>query len=46
MSGSQPTVDQFAANQVTMNLMTVEVIYPVQSTEYTFRLSTLVNPNQ
>jgi Tfp pilus assembly protein PilV len=46
MSGSQPTVDQFAANQVTMNLMTVEVTYPVQNTEYTFRLSTLVNPNQ
>lgn len=46
LAGSQPAVDQFSANQVDMNLVTVEVRYPVQSTEYTFRISTLVNPNQ
>ena len=46
MAGSQPTVDQFSANQVTMNLVTVEVTYPVQGRDFTIRLSTLVNPNQ
>ena len=29
-----------------MNLVTVEVTYPVQGKDYTLRLSTLVNPNQ
>jgi type II secretory pathway pseudopilin PulG len=46
MAGSQPAVDQFSANQVNMNLVTAEVTYPVQSKEYTFRISTLVNPNE
>lgn len=43
LSGSQPVVDQFAANQVAMNLVTVEVTYLVQNRDYTLRLSTLVN---
>ena len=41
---SQPTVDQSTANQVTMNLLTVEVTYVVQSQEFSVRESTLVNP--
>jgi hypothetical protein len=43
LSGSQPVVDQFSANQVAMNLVTVEVKYLVQNRDYTLRLSTLVN---
>lgn len=42
----QPMVDQWAASQVLMNLLTVEVHYPVQNQEYSVRLSTLVNPLQ
>ncbi len=41
---SQPTIDQSTANQVTMNLLTVEVTYVVQSQEFSLRESTLVNP--
>jgi len=41
---SQPTVDQSTANQVTMNLLTVEVTYVVQNQEFSVRESTLVNP--
>jgi len=43
LEGSQPVVDQFSANQVVMNLVTVEVRYLVQNRDYTLRLSTLVN---
>jgi hypothetical protein len=43
LEGSQPVVDQFSANQVAMNLVTVEVRYLVQNRDYTLRLSTLVN---
>lgn len=43
LAGSQPAVDQFSANQVSMNLVTVEVKYPVQDRDYTVRLSTLVS---
>jgi len=42
----QPIADQWAASQVLMNLLTVEVRYPVQNQEYSVRLSTLVNPLQ
>jgi len=43
LAGSQPAVDQFSANQIAMNLVTVEVKYLVQNRDYTLRLSTLVN---
>src|SRR5262249_12358961 len=46
LAGGQPQVNQFAANQVTMNLLTVEVTYAVQDQDYSVRLSTLVNPSQ
>jgi len=36
----------FAASQVPMTLLTVEVVYPVQNQKYSVRLSTLVNPPQ
>jgi type II secretory pathway pseudopilin PulG len=38
----QPTVNQFTAAQIAMNLLTVEVTYPVQGKDYTVALSTLV----
>lgn len=44
--GRQPAVSQFAASQVPMTLLTVEVLYPVQNQKYSVRLSTLVNPAQ
>ncbi len=44
IAGSQPLVNQSTANQITMNLLTVEVNYFVQEEKYTVRLSTLVNP--
>ena len=40
----QPTVNQIAVSQTTMNLLTVEVQFMVQGQERTLRLSTLVNP--
>jgi len=43
LAGSQPAVDQFSANRMTMNLVTVEVKYLVQDRDYSVRLSTLVN---
>jgi type II secretory pathway pseudopilin PulG len=43
LGGEQPPVNQFTANQVVMNLVTVEVLYPVQGQEYSVRLSTLVS---
>lgn len=44
--GAQPMVNQFAASQIPMTLLTVEVLYPVQNQDYSVRLSTLVNPQQ
>lgn len=41
----QPIVNQFTANQIPMNLLTVEVTYAVQNQDYSVRLSTLV-PSQ
>ncbi len=41
-STAQPQVDQFAASQVPMELLTVEVAYKVQDKDYTVQLSTLV----
>jgi len=46
LGGGQPAVDQFAASQVEMNLVTVEVTYPVQNDEYKVRLSTLTETGQ
>jgi type II secretory pathway component PulJ len=42
IAGSQPQVDAAAVSQIEMNLLSVEVRYPVQSTEYSVRLNTLV----
>ncbi len=39
---AQPQVDQFAASQVPMELLTVEVTYKVQDKDYSVQLSTLV----
>jgi type II secretory pathway pseudopilin PulG len=44
IAGSQPLVNPSIANQIMMNLLTVEVNYFVQEEKYTVRLSTLVNP--
>ena len=38
----QPVVNQFAASQIPMSLLTVEVTYPVQGRDYSVSLSTLV----
>ncbi len=46
LSGGQPAVNQFSANQISMNLVTVEVQYRVQSQDYSVRLSTLLNSQQ
>jgi type II secretory pathway pseudopilin PulG len=46
LAGGQPQVNQFAANQITMNLLSVEVTYAVQDQDYSVRLSTLVNATQ
>jgi spore germination protein GerM len=43
LGSGQPQVNQFAASQVPMNLLTVEVKYSVQATERSVRLSTLVS---
>jgi type II secretory pathway pseudopilin PulG len=43
LASGQPPVNQFAASQVPMNLLTVEVSYAVQNQDYSVRLSTLVN---
>jgi type II secretory pathway pseudopilin PulG len=43
LASGQPQVNQFTAGQVTMNVLTVEVLYAVQSQDYSVRLSTLVN---
>lgn len=40
---TQPAVNQLAASQVAMNLLTVEVTYAVQGRDYTVRLSTLMS---
>jgi len=42
LAGGQPQVNQFTANQVAMNLLSVEVTYAVQDQDYSVRLSTLV----
>ena len=42
----QPQVDQSAASQLNLYLLSVEVFYPVQSREYSVRLSTLLNSQQ
>jgi type II secretory pathway pseudopilin PulG len=44
IAGAQPPVDQSAASQITMSLLTVEVTYAVQNQDYSVRLSTLVAP--
>jgi len=41
--GGQPQVTATAASQTTLNLLSVEVVYSVQSQDYSVRLSTLVN---
>ena len=41
----QPTVNQFTAGQIAMNLLTVVVTYPVQGRDYSVSLSTLA-PSQ
>lgn len=46
LASGQPMANQFAASQVPMSLLTVEVLYPVQNQDYSVRLSTLVNPQQ
>jgi hypothetical protein len=46
ISAGQPPVNQSAADQVILSLLTVEVKYPVQGQEYTVRLSTLVDSQQ
>ena len=38
----QPMVNQFTASQIAMNLLTIEVTYPVQGQDYSVKLSTLV----
>ena len=42
----QPQVNDSTANQVVMNLVSVDVLYQVQDKEYSVRLSTLANPLQ
>jgi type II secretory pathway pseudopilin PulG len=42
-ANGQPQVNQFTANQIQMELLTVEVTYAVQGQDYSVRLSTLVN---
>ena len=42
----QPQVNESTANQVIMNLVSVDVLYQVQDKEYSVRLSTLANPLQ
>jgi hypothetical protein len=39
---SQPEADQLAVSQISMNLLTVEVLYRVQEREYSVKLDTLV----
>jgi len=41
---AQPMVNQSAASQISMDLLSVEVTYAVQGQDYSVRLSTLVNP--
>ncbi len=43
--GGQPAVNQLAANQLLLNLMSVEVKYTVQNETYSVQLSTLM-PSQ
>jgi type II secretory pathway pseudopilin PulG len=43
---SRPMVDQFALSQLPMNLLTVEVSFPVRGRDYSVRLSTLVSLDQ
>jgi len=43
LSGGQPAVATASANQVSMNLLSVEVTYTVQDKDYSVRLSTLVS---
>jgi type II secretory pathway pseudopilin PulG len=42
MMVSQPEPDQLAVSQISMNLVTVEVLYNVQEKEYSVTLDTLV----
>jgi hypothetical protein len=41
---AQPVVNQSAASQISMDLLSVEVNYTVQGQDYSVRLSTLVPP--
>ena len=45
IGGGQPAVNQLAASQLLLNLMSVEVKYTVQNATYTVQLSTLM-PSQ
>ncbi len=45
IGGGQPAVNQLAASQLLLNLMSVEVKYTVQNETYTVQLSTLM-PSQ
>jgi hypothetical protein len=44
LASGQPLVNALAASQTTLNLLSVEVVYSVQSQDYSVRLCTLVNP--
>jgi len=43
LAGRQPQVSATASSQTTLNLLSVEVTYKVQSRDYTVRLSTLAS---
>jgi type II secretory pathway pseudopilin PulG len=43
LASGQPQVSQFAASQLALNLLSVEVTYSVQNQDYSVRLSTLIN---
>ena len=46
LGANRPLVDQFALSQLPMNLLTVEVSFPVRGRDYSVRLSTLVSLEQ